>query len=1249
MPAWKTGRTVKAKLREAAYAAIRGNTDELASLGTIDNIVSEANRLAKVETRDFDLLEGGADLVKETKKQRGTMGRIERLGSRFPLQPTVNIGDDYAQSSELVYEMARTYLPRWHANGVRSEWERTDPYGRFLMLKGIYIQMAQSVGLTDTREGREFLARQLENQFGGQYSTSSFFSKETLSPISKYLTTDLDKIENAGGFYKIGEMDGASFAPLWFQNKPIIANIDIATWTRTANDYNKKLPFAANGSHVGSVLDEANNHWTLFTLYPRNGMRGALEELLFFGLEGSVRDLLNYFTARGISRARRRTLAPSEQTLTAKVGYMYARGNGRYSDKVFQEALKDPKKFSTLQVNNAVEEIKRSPVGSTLSLFGINKKSPEKIEKYVDGLYKYGIMRDMGGELISANIQSGAQMRRGQKLISPGSMDSAYGLPEAVRYNLDMIYEQQLRVKPAKGYQKDGKWVRSKAARPGTVQAPSINDTFGMRTYVATWHGALHNAIDSDRLGAKIVFDNINNSDAAVESLYKYYKATPAILRTLESSVLYKKLEEMSGADSALKSMASFQYLNLRQIVTDSEDKVIDELVDKMFVRNASTVDDAFKYLNEFYPDELMDVTARTGRAPSKVHGYQYILAEEDVDNVASKLAMLEEKGYNFMQRQLDMSAREPIFLARYLANRDELEKAELAEVGRLVKSGYKPEIASAIADERFANIAHKNAMERTIAYMDNPRVRSHLAFHIRNFARFYRATEDFYRRSARLGINNPDALIRLRLGLVGLEASGFIHQDEEGEDYFVYPADDIIYQAVNIFSKAFGRQQALEVMPVEFTSKISMFTPSLDPDSSLPAFNGPVSALPVSAIRYIMGRTDMVPGQFEAAFNRYTMGVYSENSNLLDMIVPSGVRKAINILGAASGDEANKQIQSAFMAAAAYQSAAGLAPDEADDFMTLKEKQAKLLATAANVITIRNLIGFFAPASIQMEEIKDLPDYVLRTGTTRLSSEYYTIVNGLAEKGSSDPWGEALSIFAKKNPGRLAYTIPRTENTGIIKINKTKEAAEWVRENGAFIKKYGTTGVLFAPQIGEFDINAYAYLRNQGFTQVRAMDDFLQELSTKKARRDYDEIKADWEQKINSTSVQSVKSFYRAESAKQLRAFKDSNPLLKEQMESFEFNTFAQQTGIDELRNMLAAGEAPNSKLAMRLRLMIEAYDSARATWATSSGGDLLPPERVKQIRQDVIAQLERIAGNDAALNLAIDKLFSPVLERSR
>jgi hypothetical protein len=54
---------------------------------------------------------------------------------------------------------------------------------------------------------------------------------------------------------------------------------------------------------------------------------------------------------------------------------------------------------------------------------------------------------------------------------------------------------------------------------------------------------------------------------------------------------------------------------------------------------------------------------------------------------------------------------------------------------------------AELTANVKLAEIVEDRARLQVLAYVDNPAVQSQLAFSIRNFARFYRATEDFYRR----------------------------------------------------------------------------------------------------------------------------------------------------------------------------------------------------------------------------------------------------------------------------------------------------------------------------------------------------------------------------------------------------------------------------------------------------------------------------------------------------------------------
>jgi hypothetical protein len=56
--------------------------------------------------------------------------------------------------------------------------------------------------------------------------------------------------------------------------------------------------------------------------------------------------------------------------------------------------------------------------------------------------------------------------------------------------------------------------------------------------------------------------------------------------------------------------------------------------------------------------------------------------------------------------------------------------------------------------------------------------VRTNFAVSVRNVGRFYRATEDFWRRTYRLKDVAPRALYRMRLTHTGIDAYGDLYED---------------------------------------------------------------------------------------------------------------------------------------------------------------------------------------------------------------------------------------------------------------------------------------------------------------------------------------------------------------------------------------------------------------------------------------------------------------------------------------
>ena len=1209
MPTWNAQREVKNRIRAATISVIHGKPVTGGAIPDEDTLIKSL-----IATGKSDDTYNGRSITQEIANYQKKRARFGRLLERYPMSPIVQIGDRAAESGDLVYQMARLAdLPRYHANAVRKAFEDADVDERLLLLRGLYTQVGQAQGLNNTEDGAKWLNDELTRQFTGAYAVPQKLSERTIAALEDILPAE--RIRNRNGSYTAGETNETNLAPLRSQTSMIIGVPNFDEWRKTARRYEGGLSGLVANS--GYLAQNVNNHWSFFTLFPRNGMRSGIDEMLFYGLEGSVRDFLNFYKGRAASRAFRRTKAGGkDQTLTYRLGWLLAKNSKDYNEEKIIQALNEgPRAYHRLAVEQAGKE------------YNFGRELTDADKSYLVDLLDTGSMSEFS-QYLSTGVTAGSMVKTAAlSRTAPGRVlgDSQYGHDATLSFNKEQAIKEDLRV------------VRAQDGAPREIPRVLPNQA-GHNEFMAAWYGSLYNFTTFDPQSAAIILRNLADGDdvkRAVDELVTYAKKDKRTMNQIQAMVNY------DGSEASLRKIMADEYLYYRNLLTDPEDVLNVQLVNKLYDSNTGKMVN----MNDqaFMPSDLRKIFDDNGIMPVSVHGYGYTTIPNGIRD-GELLAFMQEAGYAYMDKQLLTIAREPIYISRFLSNRQALAKAEANEVAKRIKAGEIPEIAQTITRDKYANIAAKNPFERTISFVDNPNARTHLAFHLRNFARFYRATEDFYRRSVRLG-GNPENIARLRLSLVGLDSSGFIHEDEQGDEYFIFPADDIIYPAVNAVGKVFGRQNALDVMPIEFGTKISMLTPSLDPDSALPSFAGPVAALPISVIRNIMGKTDMIPGEAERVFNRYTLGVYSENSNLLDMITPTFVRRGLRLAGIG----AEKELASAAMAAASYVASAGLSPEETDDFDTYEKKKAAFLATAANIVVIRNLVGAFAPAGLNVLETRDIPRYILETDTTRMSGEFYKIADGLKKRGSLDPYGEAIAIWTRKNPGRLAYTVPRTENVGTIKLAKTKDAANWVRNNTNLVQKYGNAAVLFAPQVGEFDIGAYNYLKLNGFTQVRPIDDFLKDLQTEQVYKEYTNRKDYWNEIIDETMDDSARAYYRQKKETELRLLRESSPLLEERLSSFVMNVSTQIASMEDLRRMIDSGDAPSPGLGKRLREMIDVVDSARDMWSRSNGADVLSSERIANIKTDVLVQLDRIAGDDMNLQLAIQKIFEPIVERSR
>ena len=145
-------------------------------------------------------------------------------------------------------------------------------------------------------------------------------------------------------------------------------------------------------------------------------------------------------------------------------------------------------------------------------------------------------------------------------------------------------------------------------------------------------------------------------------------------------------------------------------------------------------------------------------------------LGEPQVVRAGQTLTQL---GWGGMGRSLARMTREPIFMGQYLESRRILQPLQDARKQRLLDEGFDEDLADTTAREWATKAAADRAYNTTMDYVDNPAIRSQLAWEVRNVARFYRALEDFGRRMMRTARNQPSAFLKLGASWRIIDSSG--------------------------------------------------------------------------------------------------------------------------------------------------------------------------------------------------------------------------------------------------------------------------------------------------------------------------------------------------------------------------------------------------------------------------------------------------------------------------------------------
>jgi hypothetical protein len=748
-------------------------------------------------------------------------------------------------------------------------------------------------------------------------------------------------------------------------------------------------------------------------------------------------------------------------------------------------------------------------------------------------------------------------------------------------------------------------------------------------------------AVGNDPLGSialQYMSDNPSSKRIAVNKIIDFINS-PQYAKRKEKFQLYRP-----GNNADVATHAENVYAATRNLFVNSQDKVNQALLAKVSIR---TPEGGIKINTRDL--SIDDLPALAEDAPQFISGPSIMPISDG--NPAGKIV---GKHWEWVGEMNARWSREPMVLSAAVDMRKRWKNGGLEERYLKILTDpieNNPKLSAAekkvlIDDAKLKGkkdiieITQDLAKERVLAYVDNPEVRTQLAFTMRNFARYYRATEDFYRRVLRGVRYNPESVARLSLTYEGVSHSGFIQKDDQGEAYFIYPGMQPVYAAMSKLATVFGIKGAFVApMPVEFGAKLNMISPSMNPDSLFPTFSGPLAALPVRMMY------ELIPALKET--EKYLFGEYGEDQPIINAILPAHINRA---LGALNKDERDSQYASAFRKAVTYLEATGnglkITKDANGNEVPptpgeLEEYQDKLKATTQTVLGMRFFSALILPASPSVQLKSEMAGWVRdneRTSFKQVFSNLVTEYNGDYTRATEE-W---IKLFPKQMP----YTVSESKKNTVAVIKYGEAAGNWVDNNTELLKKYPEAAAFLIPNIGKFSYDAYKTMMNEGFLDKKQVGDFLRETQIATDKQYYFQQRKDYLAALESTASVEQKRMINQQWDTWSGQFMSVRPQLQTEFASGGASDVRREIALNDLRNMLTTEKnLPKTKTVAVLRQMLQTYDNFNAQFSSITDRTDAAQDRKNALQAGAKAQLQELANSNPNTKSAYDVLFASLI----
>ncbi len=1215
----------------------------------VDPLVSDiasSYKLARTAEELAKLSDNNPAFKAAEDEMNGFLAKISKFGTRHPLGKPIQVSDEkILESTPTFNQLARIVHPKRIADGLTQTFIASNVGERVALIRGLMIDVLHSSGLGNHPNGVSLINEIVNEKFIGKAATRIKVADDyvpkggSLGRIEKdntgtYLVKD-GAIQPLGYSNEIGNLD-------WHSISEHVSKLSLS---KELKDYNNVVSNLRTVSSIvnGKFSSEITNLWSVLTLFPKLGVRGTVDELFFFVNYAPKEALHNFFSLKGLAGAKINAIA----TKSAKGISLTAEKGQKLPELITDAETEQIIKFAlNSNPNTAAAKLEAREQLADLAITrftGLSGKALSSDDK------KHLVTFLSNNPYFIDSISSGvaSHMLGVGKKVNTAIDISDSNLTLAFK-ELEKEFVETARFK-AMPEQANIVWRQLEHFRLFfTVGSKNSFQRFGLRVEdpinYAMRNNGLKTANDLNNAVDEMVARFLDPANA--QGLRNYIEADI-------NNIRYQNMPDIA----VVKDRAEMMLLQIREILHGSADfKVYNP--DLVGYLNSTVKGGNFSAAVSKLDKNTFDDLTRN-HIISTEGRYSPIVPKSD--NVEGIIAKGEKNLFEFMDRQIMSMFRTPAFMSLFLANMQKyktngfykgyLDETIAKTMALQPKTPLKQATAkaTALADQYFTELAARDASDLMVKYVDNPDIRSQLAFSLRNGARFYRATEDFIRRMYRMKDVSLRAMMRMRLSALGLEASGVMHEDQQGQKYLLMPMDDAMFQIIDKPLRVLqgGKSGYSQPLFGDFTIRLSQINPSFGPDAAMPTLSGPIAGANVWLFKSILGRWGGEPGKELAdVVDNALLGDIGDNITLRKAIVPASIDRVWKIL---APGERDKQEVTAAHQAIAYDAAhgRGLSPNATPDEQYEYIKNIRI--AAHNVVVMRNLIGLMpVPFSPTVKESKDVPNFLKDVGIASIRQEFFDIYEKILQAPNprlDNPYEEALAIYIGKNPGKLIYTVSRAEKERAIAFNKTDEVKKWFLKNGDTIDKYGEVAFLAAPSVGDFSASAYAWFEAADMIKNKDLETYLRDVQVAQDKAKYFDVEDAARFQLQQTTNPTVRKNIKANMDLYRETLKMQNPLLKQVLESGEYGTAKEEAMLNQL-NYMIADESIDMDPVTREKLRQAAEVLNTTLGKILSGGFDYDTAYKREIRDLAIRDLTALGRVDANVRQANNAIFLPILK---